>query len=289
MANSVWGKWTQNPSSQQELKTCNTIRKYHKCLFTGQVKCVSLMSTKLLQVEMKRDRNIEGENRERENSRSGLGGKNAIVGAFVTAGAKELMYEHYLSKLNVDDQLLYTDTSSVIVFHDKSNKAHVTLPTSDLLGELKDEYGNVLSINPSLYISEFIAFGPKMFQLIFKDRRTGKIVVKWLKTMKGISMKGNLGMFSSDKLPMYRNPVIDFCSMLQHGSENAFSRINDVRAKMLDLKKARPGLRCELVHLSANVLPTGYSIDVNNDKGLSSEFQFRKIYIKQHCQHYVRF
>ena len=48
-----------------------------------------------------------------------------------------------------------------------------------------------------------------MYQLIFKDRRTGKIV-KWLKTMKSISMKGNIGMFSSDKLPMYRNPVIVF-------------------------------------------------------------------------------
>ena len=139
MANLVWGKWTQNPSSQQELKTCNTIREYHKCLFTGQVKHILLVSTKLLQVEIKRDRNIEGENRERENSRSGLGGKNAIVGAFVTAVARDLMYEHYLSKLNADDQLLYTDTDSVIVFHNKSNKVHVTLPASDLLGELKDE------------------------------------------------------------------------------------------------------------------------------------------------------
>ena len=52
-------------------------------------------------------------------------------------------------------------------------------------------------------------------------------------------MKGNVGMFSSDKLPMYRNPIIDFCSILQYGSENAFSSIDDVRAKMLDLKKAR--------------------------------------------------
>ena len=206
MANSVWGKWTQTPSSQQELKT---IREYHECLFTGQVKHISLMSTKLLQVEMKCDRNIEGENHERENSRSGLGRKNAIFRAFVTVGARDLMYEHYLSKLNADDQLLYTDTDSVIVFRDKNNKAHATLPTSNLLGELKDEYGNVLSINPSWYISEFIAFGPKMYQLIFKDRRTGKIV-KWLKTMKGISMKGNIGMFSSDKLLMYRNPVINF-------------------------------------------------------------------------------
>ena len=42
-----------------------------------------------------------------------------------------------------------------------------------------------------------------------------------------------------------------------------------------------PGLRRELVRLSANVLPMGYSIDVNNDKGLSSECQFRKIYVKR--------
>ena len=94
MANLVWGKWTQNPSSQQELRTCNTIREYHECLFTGQVKRVSLVSDKLLQVEMKCDRNIEGENHEQENSRSGLGRKNAIVGAFVTADARDLMCEH---------------------------------------------------------------------------------------------------------------------------------------------------------------------------------------------------
>ena len=98
------------------------------------------MSTKLLQVEMKYDRNIEGENRERENSRSGLGGKNAIVRASGTASARDLMYECYLSKLNAD-QLLYTNTDSLIVFHDKRNEVHVTLPTSDLLSELKDEYG----------------------------------------------------------------------------------------------------------------------------------------------------
>ena len=237
MANSVWGKWTEDPSSQQELRTCNTIREYHECLFTGQVKRVSLVSDKLLQVELKCNRNIEGENCEWENSRSGLGGKNIIVGAFVTAGARDLMYEHYLFKLSAD-QLLYTDTDSVIVFHDKGNETHMTLPMSDLLGELKDEYGDVLSINPSWYITEFIAFGPKMYQLIFKDRKTGKMV-KWLKTMKGISMNGNVGMFLLDKLPMYRNPVIDFYSVLQYGSSNAFSSIDDFRAKMLDLKKAR--------------------------------------------------
>ena len=35
MANSVWGKWTQNPSGQQEIKTCSTLREYHDCLYSG--------------------------------------------------------------------------------------------------------------------------------------------------------------------------------------------------------------------------------------------------------------
>ena len=55
MANSVWGKWTQNPSGQQEIKTCSTIREYHECLHTSRVKSVSLISDRLLQVEIRQD------------------------------------------------------------------------------------------------------------------------------------------------------------------------------------------------------------------------------------------
>ena len=143
MANSVWGKWTQNPSGQQEIVTCSTIREYHDCLYTGQVKRVSLVLDKLLQVEMKRDCNIDGENRERENDRSGLGGKNSIVGAFVTAASRDLMYMHYLSKLT-SEQLLYTNTDSMIVYSDVDVDTHINLPTSDLLGDLKDKYGDLL-------------------------------------------------------------------------------------------------------------------------------------------------
>ena len=64
MANSVWGKWTQNPSGQQEIKMCGSIHEYHDFLKTGCVKRVSLISDKLLQVELKLDRQIDGENRE---------------------------------------------------------------------------------------------------------------------------------------------------------------------------------------------------------------------------------
>ena len=64
----------------------------------------------------------------------------------------------------------------MIVFYNKDNLLHVNLQTSDMLGDLKDEYGDLLSENPSWYINEFIAFGPKMYQLILKDSKTGKIV-----------------------------------------------------------------------------------------------------------------
>ena len=55
MANSVWGKWTQNPSGQQEIKMCGSMHEYHDFLKTGCVKRVSLISDKLLQVELKLD------------------------------------------------------------------------------------------------------------------------------------------------------------------------------------------------------------------------------------------
>ena len=237
MANSVWGKWTQNPSGQQEVKTCSTIREYHKCLHTGRVKRVTLISDRLLQVEMKQDRDIDGENREKENNRVGLGGKNPIIGAFVTAASRDLMYFRYLSKLNFD-QLLYTDTDSVIIYLDKDNVDHVSLPTSDLLGDLKDEYGDLFCDNPTWYISELMAFGPKMCQIIVKDKCTGK-VVKWVKTMKGISLKGNVTMFTNDKIPLYRNPVLDFCCVLQYGSKFHYTSMQEIWRAMQRLKNNR--------------------------------------------------
>ena len=90
MANSVWEKWAQNPTAQSGLSTCGTIREYHEKLLTGRVKRTSLILEKLMQVEMKCDRSIEGENRENANNRSGLGCRNTIVGAFVTAAARDL-------------------------------------------------------------------------------------------------------------------------------------------------------------------------------------------------------
>ena len=56
MANSVWGKWTQNPSGQQEIKMCGSMCEYHDFLKMGCVKRVSLILDKLLQVELKLDR-----------------------------------------------------------------------------------------------------------------------------------------------------------------------------------------------------------------------------------------
>ena len=253
MANSVWGKWTQNPSGQQEIVMCSTIREYHDCLYMGQVKRVSLVSDKLLQVEMKRDHNIDSENREQENNHSGLWG-NPIVGAFVTAASRDLMYMCYLSKLT-SEQLLYMDTDSVIVYSDVDVHTHLNLPMSNLLGDLQDEYGDLLQNNPSWYISEMIAFGLKMYQLVFKDRNTHH-VIQWVKTMKGISLKGNADMFSIDKISLYRNPITDFCCILQYGSSWRYETMVEIWNMKLKLKCARaPSLE------PSNVLLMGMMVE----------------------------
>ena len=237
MANSVWGKWAQNPSSQYEIKMCTTIVEYHKRLLTGCVKRVTLLKENLLQIEIKCNRGIDGENRERENARSGLGGRNTIVGSFVTAAARRLMYDRYLSVVH-KDQLLYTDTDSIVMYRNKDNVNHVELLTSNLLGELKDEHEELMSENPTWYVQEFFAFGPKMYQLIFKDKVT-KCIVCWDKTMKGVNMSGNRTMLSLDKISLYRNPVIDYCSILQFSLAYKFHDIGDVRQKMFQLERKR--------------------------------------------------
>ena len=91
-----------------------------------------------------------------------------MVGAFVTAAARDLIYSRYLSKLH-PDQLLYTNTDSVVLYIYKRNECHVNLPKSDMLSDLKDEYTELITENPHWYVHEFMAFGPKMYQLILRD------------------------------------------------------------------------------------------------------------------------
>ena len=149
-----------------------------------------------------------------------MGGRNTFVGAFMTAAATDLMFCRFLSKLH-PDQLLYTDTDSVILYADDRNHLHVKLPTSDMLGDLKHEYGEVLLEHPNWYIVEFMAFGPKMYQLILHNLKN-KEIIRWDKTMKGISMKGNRDLFTHQSLLKYRNPVIDYCCILQYGSKHHY-------------------------------------------------------------------
>ena len=142
------------------------------------------------------------------------------------AASRDLMYFRYLSKLTFD-QLLYTDMDSVIMYRDFNRADHIMLPTSDLLGDLKDEYEDVLKEHPTWYIDEVIAFGPKMYHLILRDKISGE-VVKWNKAMKGISLHGDPSRFSSNKLHLYRKPVIDFCCVLQYGNKFKFQTMDEV-------------------------------------------------------------
>ena len=114
----------------------------------------------------------------------------------------------------------------------------ITTITSDLLGDLKDEYGDLLHANPMWYVSEFIAFNAKMYQIILRDSRHGQ-VVKWVKTMKGISLRGNVNRFSLDKIPLYRNPVLDFCCVLQYGSQWKYESMPEIWQAMSRLKHNR--------------------------------------------------
>ena len=81
-----------------------------------------------------------------------------------------------------------------------------------------------------------------MYQLILHDKHSGQ-VVKWVKTMKGISVKGNVDMFSNDKIPLYRNPVLDFCCILQYGLSSKYSTMQEVWEAMQPLKLKRSGSR----------------------------------------------
>ena len=91
------------------------------------------------------------------------------------------------------------DTDSIVMYRRKKDSKHVSLPTSSLLGELKNEHEELLLENPTWYMQQFFAFGPKMYQLVFKDKVTGR-VVHWDKTMKGVSLSGNRSMLTTDKI-----------------------------------------------------------------------------------------
>ena len=68
MANSVWGKRSQNSVGQTSFKTYTTLKDFHENLLTGRVKSVSLVSGKMMQIEMDNDRSIEGGNRDINNN-----------------------------------------------------------------------------------------------------------------------------------------------------------------------------------------------------------------------------
>ena len=124
------------------------------------------------------------------------------------------------------------------MYRDFNRADHVMLPTSDLLGDLKDKYKDVLKEHPMWYIDKMIAFGPKMYHLILRDKISGE-VVKWNKTMKGISLHGDPSRFSSDKLHLYKNPVIEFCCVLQYGNKFKLQTMDQVWHAMYDLKHKR--------------------------------------------------
>ena len=59
--------------------------------------------------------------------------------------------------------------------------------------------------------------------------------------MKGMSLSGNRSMLKLDKISLYRNPVIDYCSILQFSPMHKFNNMGDVREKMFELERKKRG------------------------------------------------
>ena len=55
----------------------------------------------------------------------------------------------------------------------------------------------------------------------------------------GYFFKRQSGHVYRGSLPKYHNPVMDYCSVLQYGSENRFNTLNEVRLMMRVLSKNR--------------------------------------------------
>ena len=91
-----------------------------------------------------------------------------------------------------------------------------------------------------------------MYHLIIGDDEK---VVRWDKTMKGIKLGGNQeGMFSLDKIDLYRNPVLNFCEVLQYGDEKEFTSMAEVRKEMLALDSRKGGGRVNNENLSVAIV-----------------------------------
>ena len=59
--------------------------------------------------------------------------------------------------------------------------------------------------------------------------------------MKGVNLSRNQSMLTLDKISLYRNPVIDYCSVLQFSPMYKFCNLGDVREKMFELERRRRG------------------------------------------------
>jgi hypothetical protein len=92
---------------------------------------------------------------------------NIAIGVFTTAHARAHLYEH-MDMLG--NQVLYCDTDSIIYVLDPTNKEHKEMPTSDNLGQMKNELVDSKGRN---HIVAFRSGGPKnyAYKLARKDAK----------------------------------------------------------------------------------------------------------------------
>ena len=107
---------------------------------------------------------------------------NEVMGAYVTAGARLLLYK-YLDELQ--DRAMYCDTDSIVFVQPRDEAALVK--TGDNLGDMSSE------LKPVQIISEFVSGGPKNYAYKVVDIVTDEI--KTICKVRGITLN-----YSASKL-----------------------------------------------------------------------------------------
>jgi hypothetical protein len=142
--NSMWGKLTKS-NNRTKSKLISDPHELYRFLAPPVIEVAILMFTsdKVIWASW---RFIE------EEKIPNLRQTNEVIGAYVTAGARLLLYK-YLDELQ--DRAMYCDTDSIVFVQPKDEAALVKI--RDNLGEMSSE------LKPGKIMSEFVSGGPKIY------------------------------------------------------------------------------------------------------------------------------
>ncbi len=148
--NSLWGKFGQRGNKKQT-KFISKVDDFYKHITNDKIDDFdfNIINDDIIEINY----NFKDEVAEDPT------GTNIAIASFTTSYARLKLYS-VMEELG--EQVLYTDTDSIIYVYDENNKDHKKAITGDYLGELTDEL-------KGKYITEFISTGPKSYGYKLSD------------------------------------------------------------------------------------------------------------------------